>query len=516
MPFPRTSGILLHPTSFPGPHGIGDLGIQARQFIDFLAQSGQQIWQILPLGPTGFGNSPYMCFSAMAGNPLLISLDTLVEQGFLNASDLQGCPDFDPDFVEFDRVADWKMPLLQKASLAFKEKASPELRSQFDAFCQTKAHWLEDYALFMALLDAQPGDMWSDWPIELRDRYPTDLAEARLELAAQIGQQKFLQFEFFRQWKLLKAYANKHDIQVFGDIPIYVSQNSSDVWANPRLFQLNKDKEPIFVAGVPPDYFAETGQRWGNPLYDWEVLETTGFTWWISRFRECLDLVDLMRLDHFRAFDTYWSVPAEEETAVNGKWIEGPKDKFFIAVRDALGSLPIIAEDLGDIGPSVIELRHRFEFPGMKILHFAFGSDANNPFLPFKIMPNSVVYTGTHDNDTTIGWHEATSDYERDRFHQYLGSPGSNGAAWDMIRLAMSSVANQAIVPLQDVFSLGTNARMNMPGTAEGNWRWRYRAEALGTEFSDRLRDMALIYGRYEPKPPKNEEPEPDGRADRS
>jgi 4-alpha-glucanotransferase len=516
MPFPRTSGILLHPTSFPGPYGIGDLGDQARQFIDFLAQSGQQIWQILPLGPTGFGNSPYMCFSAMAGNPLLISLDDLVEQGFLNASDLHGCPDFDPDFVEFNRVVAWKMPLLKKASLGFKEHALSAVRSQFDAFCQTKAHWLEDYALFMALLDSQPGDMWTEWPIELRDRHPDALAQARLELAEQIGDQKFLQFEFFRQWKALKDYANTNDIQVFGDIPIYVSQNSADVWANPTLFQLDKNKEPICVAGVPPDYFAETGQRWGNPLYDWDALEKTDFAWWIARFRECLDLVDLMRLDHFRAFDTYWSVPAEEETAENGTWIEGPKDKFFIAVRDALGSLPIIAEDLGDIGPSVLELRHRFGFPGMKILHFAFGSDANNPFLPFHIAPNSVVYTGTHDNDTTVGWHDSASDYERDRLHQYLGCSGADGVAWDMIRLAMSSVANQAIVPLQDVCCLGTNARMNMPGTSEGNWRWRYRAEALRTEYRDRLRDMALIYGRYEPKPPKNEEPESDGRADRS
>lgn len=516
MPFPRTSGILLHPTSFPGPHGIGDLGIQARQFIDFLAQSGQQLWQILPLGPTGFGNSPYMCFSAMAGNSLLISLDDLVEQGFLNASDLQGCPDFDPDFVEFDQVADWKTTLLQKASRGFKENASSAVRSQFDVFCQAKAHWLEDYALFMALLDAQPGDIWSEWPIDLRDRHPDALANARLELAEQIGDQKFLQFEFFRQWKALKAYANANDIQVFGDIPIYVSHNSADVWANPHLFQLDEEKEPIFVAGVPPDYFAETGQRWGNPLYDWEALEKTDFAWWITRFRECLDLVDLIRLDHFRAFDTYWSIPAEEETAVKGEWIEGPRDKIFIAVRDALGSLPIIAEDLGDIGPSVLELRDQFEFPGMKILQFAFGSDAHNPFLPFKVTPNSVIYTGTHDNDTTIGWHDTASDYERDRFHQYLGYSGHDGVSWDMIRLAMSSVANQAIVPLQDVCCLGTNARMNMPGTSEGNWRWRYRAEALRAEYGDRLRDMALIYGRYEPKPPKSEEPDSDDRADQS
>ncbi|MGB8703189.1 MAG: 4-alpha-glucanotransferase [Thermosynechococcaceae cyanobacterium] len=514
MPFPRTSGILLHPTSFPGPYGIGDLGASARQFIDFLARSGQSLWQILPLGPTGYGNSPYMCYSAMAGNPLLISLDDLAEQGLLDEWDLTHHPDFDPDFIDFDAVMAWKMPLLRKASLRFKDQALPEVRSQFADFCQAKAHWLEDYALFMALLETRPEPLWSDWPVPLRDRDPDALHQARLELAVEIGAQQFWQFEFFRQWTALRNYANDNDIQVFGDIPIYVSHNSADVWANPQLFQLDEDKQPKSVAGVPPDYFSVTGQRWGNPLYDWDVLKEAGFAWWIMRFRDCLELVDLIRIDHFRAFDTYWSVPAEEETAVNGEWLQGPGAPFFVAVRDALGSLPIIAEDLGDIGPSVLELRDEFEFPGMKILHFAFGSDANNPYLPFRVTPNSVVYTGTHDNDTTCGWYEAASDYERGRFLQYLGCTGPDGIAWDMIRVAMSSVANQAIVPLQDVCSLGTDARMNTPGTAEGNWRWLYRAEALTQEYGDRLRDMALIYGRYEPKPPKPESQEFDGAQD--
>ncbi len=444
----------------------------------------------------------------MAGNPLLISLETLVEQDFLNPWDIENHPNFDPDFVEFDRVADWKMPLLRQASQRFQSAATPALRSQFDEFCQTKAHWLEDYALFMSLLDTQPGNLWSDWPEELRDRHPDAISKAKQELAEQIHYQKFLQFAFFQQWTALKTYANENDILIFGDIPIYVSHNSADVWANPDLFVLDENKEPTFVAGVPPDYFAETGQRWGNPLYNWETLEKSGFAWWISRFRECLALVDLIRLDHFRAFDSYWSIPAEEETAVKGEWLQGPGDKIFIAVREALGSLPIIAEDLGDIGPSVLDLRDQFEFPGMKILHFAFGSDAHNPYLPFKAVPNSVIYTGTHDNDTTIGWYEQSSDYERDRLYQYLGSTGADGIAWDLIRLALASVANQAIIPLQDVCSLGTNARMNTPGTAEGNWRWRYRADALQPEYGDRLRDMALIYGRYEPKPPQPEEPE--------
>jgi 4-alpha-glucanotransferase len=510
MPFPRTSGILLHPTCFPGPDGIGDLGWPARQFIDFLANSGQEIWQILPLGPTGYGNSPYMSFSAIAGNPLLISLELLVEQGWLGSEDLRYRPGFDPDFIEFDRVIAWKMPLLHRAGLTFREHASAKQQTQFDSFCRIKAHWLDDFAVFMALLEANPGSVWTDWPQPLRDRDENALKQVHQDLADEIYCQKFMQFEFFRQWAALKEYANQSHIQVFGDIPIYVAFNSSDVWANPHLFQLDADKQPIVVAGVPPDYFAETGQRWGNPLYDWKTLESTGFVWWIIRLRESLELVDLLRIDHFRGFADYWAVPAEEETAKNGKWMEGPGAKLFTAIHDALGNLPIIAEDLGDIDQSVIDLRHQFDFPGMKILHFAFGGGSDNPFLPFNISPNSVVYTGTHDNDTTLGWYEAAPDYERERFHQYLGCNGSDGIVWDFIRLALSSVANQAIIPLQDLCSLGTDARMNLPGTAEGNWRWRYRPEALTGAYSDRLRSLTQIYGRYHeyPKPDPHEDTE--------
>lgn len=507
MPFPRSSGILLHPTSFPGPYGIGDLGAPARQFIDFLVQSGQHIWQILPLGPTDYGNSPYMSFSAMAGNPLLISLDRLVEQNLLSADDLATCPDFDPDFIEFDAVIAWKEPLLKQACLRFQSLASVQEQEAFAAFCEAKAHWLEDYALFMALLATQPEPLWCNWPTPIRDRHPDALAQARLDLATEIHVQKVLQFMFFQQWLALKAYANQYGIQIFGDIPIYVSLNSSDVWANPQFFQLDEAKQPIFVAGVPPDYFSETGQRWGNPLYDWKTLEADGFAWWIQRMQGCLELSDCIRIDHFRGFESYWAVPAEEETAVKGAWLYGPGAKLFTAIQDALGKLPIIAEDLGAIDQAVLDLRDQFEFPGMKILQFAFSSDSANPYLPFNAVPNSVVYTGTHDNDTTVGWYTSATDYERQRFERYVGDM-ADGPAWAMIRIVMSSVANQAIVPLQDVCSLGTNARMNLPGTAEGNWRWRYRSEALSSDYSDRLRDMTEIYGRYIPVPPQEPEAE--------
>lgn len=501
MPFPRTSGILLHPTCFPGPDGIGDLGEPARHFIDFLAESGQQIWQILPLGPTGFGNSPYMSFSAIAGNPLLISLDVLVDQGWLNPEELHHRPGFDPDYVEFDRVMAWKMPLLHRASHNFKDRAAAEHQSQFESFCHTASHWLEDFSLFMALLETNPGTSWTDWPKPLRDRDRDALQQARIDLAEEIHAQKFMQFEFFRQWSALKSYANQHQIQIMGDVPIYVSFNSSDVWSHPHFFQLDEHKQPTAVAGVPPDYFAETGQRWGNPLYDWEALESAGFVWWIIRLREGLELADIMRIDHFRGFANYWAVPAEEETAMNGQWIDGPGEKLFNAIRDALGRLPIVAEDLGDIDQSVIDLRHQFEFPGMKILQFAFGGDYDNPFLPFNISHNSVMYTGTHDNDTTLGWYESASEEERQRLHRYLGCSGSDGIVWDMIRVVLSSVANQAIIPLQDLCSLGSNARMNMPGTSEDNWAWRYRPEALTQEYRDRLQSLTKIYGRYHPYP---------------
>ncbi|HEY9634423.1 MAG TPA: 4-alpha-glucanotransferase [Coleofasciculaceae cyanobacterium] len=498
MPFPRSSGILLHPTSLPGRYGIGDLGLEAHQFVDFLARSAQQLWQILPLGPTGFGNSPYMCFSAMAGNPLLISLDVLKENNLLSEDDLREVPDFPLDKVDFDRVIAWKMPLLHKACGNFKGNASPLQQKEFEGFCRGKAKWLDDYALFMALLETQEATTWTDWPDELRHRKPEALEEWNQRLADQIFLQKFLQFEFFRQWSELKRYANTQNIRIIGDIPIYVAHNSSDVWENPEIFKLDPETGmPSEMAGVPPDYFSETGQLWGNPVYNWEYLESTRFAWWVGRIREMLAHVDLIRIDHFRGFESFWSVPAGEQTAINGKWVQAPGYALFETIREELGSLPILAEDLGDITQEVLDLRDHFEFPGMNILHFAFGSDAQNRYLPFNMDANSMVYTGTHDNNTTVGWYNQASDHERSRLHQYLGCTGSYGIAWDLIRLALSSVANQAIIPLQDVFNLGADARMNMPGTPEDNWAWRYRGEALTEDYSNRLKEMVFIYGRY-------------------
>jgi 4-alpha-glucanotransferase len=497
MPFPRASGLLLHPTSLPGRFGIGDLGLEAHQFLDFLGRSAQHLWQVLPLGPTGFGNSPYMSFSTMAGNPLLISPDVLKDNDFLREDDLREVPDFPLDNVDFERVVAWKMPLLRKACENFKEKASSIQQQEFEGFCRGKASWLEDYALFMALLDSQEGGSWIDWPDELCHRKPEALEEWRHRLSEEIFFQKFLQFEFFRQWSRLKTYANTQKIRIIGDIPIYVAHNSADVWANPEIFQLNPETgEPLEMAGVPPDYFSETGQLWGNPIYNWEYLESTNFSWWVERLREILAHVDLIRIDHFRGLESFWSVPAGEETAINGQWVKAPGYALFETIRQQLGSLPIIAEDLGEIDQPVLDMRDHFEFPGMKILHFAFGSDAKNTYLPFNIDANSVIYTGTHDNNTTVGWYNQASNYERDRLQQYLGCTGGYGIAWDLIRLAMSSVANQAIIPIQDVFSLGADARMNAPGTAEGNWGWRYRGEALTEEYSNRLKNLAYIYGR--------------------
>lgn len=498
MPFPRSSGILLHPTSLPGRYGIGDLGLEAYQFIDFLARSAQHLWQVLPLGPTGFGNSPYMSFSTMAGNPLLISPDVLKDNGFLSEDDLREVPNFPIDKIDFDRVIAWKIPLLRQACQNFKDKASTIQQKEFEGFCRGKAGWLEDYALFMALLDTQEEPTWNAWPSELRHRKPEVLEEWRSRLVDEVFFHKFIQFEFFRQWSELKAYANAQNIRIIGDIPIYVAHNSADVWEHPEIFQLDPDTSlPSEVAGVPPDYFSATGQLWGNPVYNWEYLESTRFAWWVERIRETLAHVDLIRIDHFRGLESFWSVPAGEETAINGRWVKAPGYALFETIRAELGSLPILAEDLGDIDQAVLDLRDHFEFPGMKILHFAFGSDAKNAYLPFNFGANCVVYTGTHDNDTTVGWYTTASDHERGQLHQYLCCTGPHGIAWDAIRLALSSVANQAIIPLQDIFGLGSNARMNTPSTAEGNWGWRYRSEALTEEYSNRLRDMVFIYGRY-------------------
>ncbi|AFZ58097.1 4-alpha-glucanotransferase [Anabaena cylindrica FACHB-243] len=497
MPFPRSSGILLHPSSFPSRFGIGDLGLEAYRFIDFLKNSYQQYWQVLPLGPTGYGNSPYMCYSAMAGNYFLISLEKLVDEGFLAEADFANLPEFPTDKVDFEQAIPIKVNLLKKACENFKTQATAIQRKAFHHFCNTKGYWLDNYALFMALKDARNGASWHTWEPQLARREPAALSQIERELTDEIFYYKFVEYEFFRQWSELKNYANQNGIDIIGDIPIYVAHDSADVWANPDNFALDEETgEAALMAGVPPDYFSATGQLWGNPVYNWEELQKQDFKWWVQRFEAMLDYVDIIRIDHFRGFEAYWAVPQGEETAVNGEWIEAPGVAFFEVIKQKLGKLPILAEDLGIITPEVEALRDQFEFPGMKVLHFAFGSDPGNPFLPFNYPRNAVVYTGTHDNDTTVGWFNSANDYEKQNLLLYLGSISPDGINWDLIRLALSSIANQAIIPLQDVLGLGTQARMNYPSTAEGNWGWRYQAGVLSGELCDRLQNLTKLYGR--------------------
>ncbi len=497
MVFPRSSGILLHPSSFPSRFGMGDLGTSAYEFIDFLQASNYKYWQVLPLGPTGYGNSPYMCYSAMAGNPLLISPEKLVDEKLLSGADFVDLPVFAPDKVDFESANLTKISLLNKAYDNFRARATPVQKQGFDAFCQSKADWLNNYALFMALKDAQDSNSWNLWSAELAHRTPSALAQAEQELAEEITYYKFVQYLFFDQWSELKLYANTHGVEIIGDIPIYVAHDSADVWANPDIFCLDEETGGVkLMAGVPPDYFSETGQLWGNPVYNWENLQKQDFQWWVKRFQVMLDYVDIIRIDHFRGFEAYWAVPQGEETAINGEWLKGPGEILFTTIRQKLGKLPVLAEDLGLITPEVEALRDKFEFPGMKVLHFAFGSDAGNPFLPFNYRHNAVVYTGTHDNDTTLGWFNTANDYEKQNLQLYLGGVSSDCVHWDLIRLALSSIANQAIIPLQDVLGLGTEARMNYPGTATGNWEWRYQSDVLTSELSDRLANLNRIYGR--------------------
>jgi 4-alpha-glucanotransferase len=494
----RASGILLHPTCLPSRFGIGDLGKNAYQFIDFLSASDQQVWQILPLGPTGYGNSPYLCYSALAGNPLLISPELLHEDGLLTEEDLARLPDYPTDKVDYDLVIATKLPLLKQASNYFKHKASEQQLQNFQEFGDRHREWLNDYALFMALKEANGGVSWNKWDKEIVSRQPDAIEAAVTSLQEQIFYHKFLQYEFFRQWKELKKYAREQKIKIFADIPIYVAQDSVDVWANPEIFCLDEETgEAALMAGVPPDYFSETGQLWGNPVYNWKELKKTDFHWWIGRVEGILEYADLFRIDHFRGLEAFWAVERGEETAINGKWYEAPGEALFTLLREKLGTLPIIAEDLGFITPEVEALRDKFKFPGMKILQFAFDSDSANSFLPFNyVNHNCVVYTGTHDNDTTVGWFKARSPEAQARVVDYLGCICPEGIHWSLIRLALGSVANLAIFPLQDILGLGSEAKMNSPSTANDNWEWRYRQEALTEELSDRLKHLTNLYGR--------------------
>ncbi|MEG4288433.1 4-alpha-glucanotransferase [Microcoleus sp. C2C3] len=497
MLFPRSSGILLHPTSFPSRFGMGDMGIEAYRFIDFLVESDQQYWQVLPLGPTGYGNSPYSCYSAMAGNPLLINPELLRDDQLLGDEDFANLPEFPLDYVDFERAIALKVPLLKKACENFKAKASPMQQKEFSGFCESKENWLEDYALFMALKDHFGGVSWNNWEPEIARREPESLEKWRQQLNAEIYYYKYVQFEFFSQWTELKRYANLRDIKIIGDIPIYVAHDSADVWSHREIFCLDEASgEPALMAGVPPDYFSSTGQLWGNPVYNWEKLQASNFEWWVERFEAIFAYVDVTRIDHFRGFDAYWAVERGQETAMYGEWIKAPGTALLDLINQKFGDLPIIAEDLGVITPEVVALRDRYEFPGMKILQFAFGAGPGDPFLPFNYDRNCVVYTGTHDNDTTVGWFNQLSNYERDEVLRYLGCIDPQGIHWSLIRMGWMSIANMAIVPFQDLLGLDTDARMNFPGKPEGNWGWRYRPEALNREVGDRLKTMTYISGR--------------------
>ena len=493
MELKRSSGILLHPTSLPGPHGIGSLGAEAYAFINFLAETGQTIWQILPLGPTGYGDSPYSAFSAFAGNPLLICPERLVEVGDLDPQDIAGVHMPEGE-ANFGFVHGFKGRLLNKAAHRFLREGSEERRLAFGEFQARQADWLDDYVLFRALRQHFGDSSWSRWPAEIRSRQEQALRRWREELSDQIVTAKYIQFIFFEQWFALKEYANSRGIRILGDIPIYVALDSADVWANPSLFYLDDEQSPTLLAGVPPDYFSETGQLWGNPMYRWDRMAEGGFSWWMSRFRWNLAQADLVRIDHFRGFAACWAVPAGEQTAINGNWMPVPGDDFFQTLQQTLGRAPIIAEDLGLITPDVEELRDRFHFPGMKVLHFAFGDGPDNPYLPHNLQRNSVVYTGTHDNDTTAGWWHGLPRTERERVRAYLGGDGN--MPWDLIRAAMASVSNLCVLPLQDILSLGSDARMNTPGRAGQNWSWRYLPGSLTPEVCTRLADLTALYGR--------------------
>jgi 4-alpha-glucanotransferase len=490
----------------PNPHGIGDFGAEAYSFVDFLERSGHKLWQVLPLNPTGYGDSPFQCFSSIAGNPLLISLERLSERGHLSSAAFNNPPDFPADRVDFGAALAFKFPLLMKAAQTCLQNATSE-RGEFESFCQRNADWLDDFALFMASKQAHRGANWTSWPSEIAQREPRALDKWTARLADELEVIKFWQFEFFRQWQSLRAYAHRHGVSIIGDIPIYVAHDSADVWANREFFHLDARGNPTKVAGVPPDYFSATGQFWGNPIYNWEQLGTTGYKWWIHRFQAALRLYDIVRIDHFRGFEAYWEIPATDKTAENGRWVKGPGADLFSRVEAELGKLPIIAENLGVITPEVEQIRHRFGYPGMAILQFAFGNDPQGPsFRPHNYERNLVAYTGTHDNDTVVGWWNSKGTGDSIRTPEdvakehafartYLGFT-EQPIHWVLIRAVLASVADTAVIPLQDVLGLGNEARMNLPGTSNGNWRWRSRPDALTPQLAEHLKTLNQIFER--------------------
>ncbi len=507
MSFPRASGILLHPTSLPSRGGIGDFGPEAYAFADFLAAARQGLWQVLPLGPLGFGDSPYSSTSAFAGNPLLISLERLAERGWIDKTKIDSLAD-EGGCVDYQVVFHSKLPLLFEAARNFIRSAPPSGRTRFNKFCRQNQWWLDDFVLFDGLRARFKLENWNRWPRELVRRDPAALEKARAEMRDELDVRRAVQFFFFEQWQALRAYCAQHSIRMAGDIAIFVNFDSADVWTHPDLFRLNSELDPEVVSGVPPDFFSKEGQRWGNPLYRWDVMREQGYSWWIERMRWATRNFDYIRLDHFRGFAQFWEIPAAEPNAIHGRWVDGPKDDLFVKLREALGGLPFFAEDLGYITPDVHALRERLQIPGMAVMQFGFGDVGAHAHLPHTFTTEKVVYTGTHDNDTLLGWwaSAATAD-EREQVLAYLGRC-DDGVNWGMIRAASNSVASLCVVPLQDALGLGSDARMNVPSREDGNWRWRFDRKLLCPEVAEKLSALAQISDRL-PQPvtaPANED----------
>ena len=495
--FERSSGILFHPTSLPGKYGIGTLGKEAYAFIDFLKKSRQKLWQIFPLGPTGYGDSPYQSFSSFAGNPYLIDFDLLIEAHLLSEEDLRDVFFGDnEEYIDYGAIYNQKYPLLRRAYENFKSSDNHEMRENLEHFKRENASWLNDYSLYISLKNHFNGLPWNEWAHDIKNREHRAMEHYRNELADDIEYHNFIQFLFFKQWGDVKRYANENGIKIIGDIPIFVAADSSDAWANPEIFLFDEERKPVKVAGVPPDYFSATGQLWGNPLYNWQKLKETNYSWWVERVRANLSTCDIIRIDHFRGFEAYWAVPYGDDTAINGQWEPGPGIDLFNAIKSQLGELPIIAEDLGLMTQGVIDLREATGFPGMKILGFAFDSGEENDYLPHTYTKNCVVYTGTHDNDTLIGWFQKAKEEDRQFARDYLNSRSDDKIHWDAIRGAWSSVANMAISPVQDFLGLGSEARINTPGVAAGNWQWRLKHGVLTDELADRIAKLTKVYSR--------------------
>ena len=495
--FERSSGILFHPTSLPGKYGIGTLGKEAYAFIDFLKKSRQKLWQIFPLGPTGYGDSPYQSFSSFAGNPYLIDFDLLIEAHLLSEEDLRDVFFGDnEEYIDYGAIYNQKYPLLRKAYENFKSSDNHEMRENLEHFKRENASWLNDYSLYISLKNHFNGLPWNEWAHDIKNREHGAMEHYRNELADDVEYHNFIQFLFFKQWGDVKRYTNENGIKIIGDIPIFVAADSSDAWANPEIFLFDEERKPVKVAGVPPDYFSATGQLWGNPLYNWQKLKETNYSWWVERVRANLSTCDIIRIDHFRGFEAYWAVPYGDDTAINGQWEPGPGIDLFNAIKSQLGELPIIAEDLGLMTQGVIDLREATGFPGMKILGFAFDSGEENDYLPHTYTKNCVVYTGTHDNDTLIGWFQKAKEEDRQFARDYLNSRSDDEIHWDAIRGAWSSVASMAISPVQDFLGLGSEARINTPGVAAGNWQWRLRHGVLTDELAERIAKLTRVYSR--------------------